>query len=280
MNIFFARFFKSNQITLFHSIFSLFLTILIITPFFSNNIFLSNKIPDNLAWAQIDPNQDSDGDGISDMLELQGDPNNDRDTDGDNIKDFLDRDTCTMPTATGTDSISLQLWLYKCDPNCVMEDPNIIYFTGCRAIGIEDVDIPSSYGDFPYGLWGLKVNLKEEVFKHDVHKIKMEIFFPGRINPLNAQYWAQEYNNDQKRVEWKEYNQDDSSFFDPNITKRSVTIMLSDSRPSKSQPSDFEHGFGDQDPNEWIIDHVGGLLWPIPGEGWCFIDCIWSKKPL
>lgn len=278
---FFAGFFKENPTALFFSFFSLLFIVLVLIPFFHNNKSLLKNIPDNLAWAQT---LDSDGDGISDNLERESDPN--RDTDGDGIKDFLDQDTCTMPSFTGMGPISLQLWLYECNSNCeLIEDQDIIYFIGCRAEGAEEIDLPSSYGDFPYGLWNLQVKLTQE-FKHygdyekgdfeTYHKIFLEVFFPGLTKPLSSEYWAKQYDKDKNRVVWDEYSQD---LFFPNVDKYSITIQLSDSRRIKPDFLDIEPGYGDSNEIEWIIDHEGGLLWPIEVGGRCFIDHLLLKKP-
>jgi len=101
----------------------------------------------------------------------------------------------------------------------------------------------------------------------------MEIDFQGKpINPLNAQYWAQEYDVVDERVEWQEYydQERDQKLFQTDVYKHLIIIPLSNAEPS-DDPLEFIHGIGDRDTDPNIIDHVGGLLWPIPYPGRCFI---------
>lgn len=268
MDKFLARLFKSKTRLFSFNAFLLFFIPMLISSFFFHNIkFTSENIYDNSAWAQFDPNQDSDNDGISDKLESEWDPNRDIDKDG--IKDYLDNDTCTMPTATDKGLISLQLWLFDVDANRIIEGQETIHLTECSAIRPEDTDLPSSYGDFPYGLWECKVQLPNE-FEHERYRIFLEIYFPGPTNPLNSEYWTREYRDN--TIEWVEFKKE--GLYVSDIQKRSEKLELRDTWINEDQETIY--GYGDQDKKEYIIDHVGGLLWPIPGEGRCFIDILRS----
>ena len=181
-------------------------------------------------------------------------------------------DTCNLTTTTDRGEINLELLLYDINalnPEDPLESQTIVGFQECDALGVSDPNLPPPFGEFPYGLWRSKINLTSQ-FDPNTHRIVMKIYFPGPIDPLNAQYWAQEYDVEEERIEWEEFGQSEGLFL-PNVSERSITIRLSDSRPSDI-PGDAEPGLGDQDPNEGMIDHLGGLLWPIPYGGRCFMD--------
>jgi hypothetical protein len=197
----------------------------------------------------------------------------------------------TITTSTNNGDITLKLLLYDADDPDTPLDNIQTYITfkdkDCTALGPGDPNLsppgnpnlPLPWGEFHYGLWRCRITLEEEFDSniHSIHNINMEIYFPGQTDPLNAEYQAQQYDNDKKKAVWKKFGQD--SFF-PNVAEHSIIIRLSDSRPSESGSDDIISGFGDRDPNQGVIDHVGGLLWPIPGKGRCFIDYTWSKSPL
>lgn len=178
----------------------------------------------------------------------------------------------TIATSTDRGDITLKLLLYDIsdDPNTPLNNIQaFITFKDCSTLSLDDPNfLPLPWGDFHYGLWRSQITLTDE-FDPNIHRIIMKIYFPGQIDPLNAEYWAQEYDNDKKKVGWEIFDQD---LFLPNVSERSIIIRLSDSRPSESVYGDITLGFGDRDPNQWVIDHVGGLLWPIPVKGRCFID--------
>lgn len=185
-----------------------------------------------------------------------------------------------ITTSTDNGDITLKLLIYDKVDDPYTHTPldntqKYITFKECTALGLGDPNLsPLPWGDFPYGLWRSQITLTNE-FDPNIHIIIMKINFPGKVDPLNAEYWAQEYDNDKQKAEWKQFGQD---LFLPNVDELSVNVRLSDSRPSESQPLDIERGYGDSDPNQWTIDHIGGLLWPIPVEGRCFIDYIWSES--
>ena len=183
-------------------------------------------------------------------------------------------DTCDITTSTGNGDISLELLLYKStsiDPNEPEEGQTIITFEDCNALSLEDLSLTPPYGEFPYGFWRLQIRLAQE-FDPNIHSIIMKIYFPGPINPLNARYWAQEYDTDYERIEWKEYydQERDQKMFLSNVSEHSISIPLKNLE-SLEYPGDFVLGIGDRDPDPNLIDHVGGLLWPIPYPGRCFI---------
>lgn len=187
----------------------------------------------------------------------------------------------TITTVTNRGDITLKLFLYDTsalDPNKPLY--GIVTFKMCSALNLGDPNLspPGNptllppWGDFPYGLWRSQISLTHE-FDPNIHKIILEIYFPGQIDPLNAQYWTQEYDNDKKNIVWKEFKQNPVDqrppLFFPSVAKPLVTITLSDFW--LSDHDEVNNGFGDRDPNQWVIDHVGCLLWPIPGGGRCFI---------
>ncbi|MGA1796886.1 MAG: hypothetical protein ACMUIL_13610 [bacterium] len=185
------------------------------------------------------------------------------------------QDTATsrdLLTKTGKGSITLQLLVYDTAPvdlDDYVDDPETYAsFEDCNALALADLALFPPWGDFPYGLWQSKIALSQE-FDPNVHRIVMKVYFPGQINPLNAQYLTQEYDVEEvveeRRIVWRELE------FVPDIDEQSVSIHLKDLRPSSLQGV-FISGLGDRDPNERIIDHVGGLLWPIPAGGRCFIE--------
>ena len=108
----------------------------------------------------------------------------------------------------------------------------------------------------------------EDVFDPNRYEIQMKIRFNGQTDPLNARYCTQEYYVEQDIISWKEYSKD-SALYSPVIGEYTINITLSDAVSSNNQ--EIEHGLGDRDPNQWVIDHLGGLLWPIPFGGRCFI---------
>ena len=183
-----------------------------------------------------------------------------------------DPNTCDIITPTGQE-ISLELLLYDTTSPFYPDEPEspqtIIGFRECTALDPSDPNLPTPFGEFPYGLWRTKISLTQQ-FDPNTHRIFMKLYFPGPIDPLNAQYWAQEYNVNEEKNEWKEFEQSEGLLL-PDVSHKSVTIRLSDARPSGT-PGDTLPGLGDQDPNDGMIDHLGGLLWPIPYGGRCFID--------
>jgi hypothetical protein len=185
----------------------------------------------------------------------------------------------TITTSTDNGDMTLKLLLYDIedDPDTPLDNiETYITFNDCTSLGLGDPNLsPLPWGDFPYGLWRAQITLTDQ-FDPNIHKIIMKIYFPGQVDPLNAEYWAQEYDNDKQKAEWKEFGQD---LFLPNVDERSINIRLSDSRPKQPESDDITQGYGDRNKTEDEIDHVGGLLWPIPVEGRCFIDYIWSKSP-
>ena len=187
----------------------------------------------------------------------------------------------TITASTYNGDITLRLFIYDItdDPDTPLnsiETQTYIKFEDCTALGLGDPNLsPLPWGDFPYGLWRAQITLTNE-FDPNIHRIIMKISFPGQIDPLNAEYWAQEYNNDKQKVEWKDFSQD---LFLPNVGERSIEIRLSDSKPSELPPWDIESGYGDRNITKNEIDHVGGLLWPIEVGGRCFIDHLLLKKP-
>lgn len=181
------------------------------------------------------------------------------------------QDTSTsreLLTKTGKGSMTLELLVYDkdtVDPDDYLENPETYAsFEDCNALALADLALFPPWGDFPYGLWQSRIALSQE-FDPNIHRIVMKVYFPGQINPLNAQYLTQEYDVEEEEIVWRELE------FVPDIDEQSVSIQLKDLRPSSSQ-GEFISGLGDQDPNEGIIDHVGGLLWPIPAGGRCFIE--------
>jgi hypothetical protein len=190
-----------------------------------------------------------------------------------NSQEPLDTDTyCHIITSSGKGDIELELLLYDIseDPNNPQEDQDIIRFKegGCSALSLKDLSPIPPWGDFPYGFWRIQITCTPD-FDPNIHRIIMEIFFPGKTDPLNAEYWAQTYDIDDVNVEWKEFGRG-SGFFFPDVKDRSITIRISDTW-IKSNINEKQQGFGDRDPNQRAIDHVGGLLWPIPTDGRCFI---------
>ena len=183
-------------------------------------------------------------------------------------------DTCDITTSTGNGDISLELLLYQStsiDPSEPEKGQTIITFEDCNALSLEDLSLIPPYGEFPYGFWSIQIRLAPE-FDPNIHTIMMKIYFPGPINPLNAHYWALEYDTDDERIEWKEYydQERNQKLFLANVSDHSISIPLKNLE-SLEHPGDFVLGIGDRDPDPNIIDHVGGLLWPIPYPGRCFI---------
>lgn len=180
--------------------------------------------------------------------------------DSDTVRDLL--------TKTGRGYITLRLQVYDTHspyPDDPVNDPETYAtFEDCNALALADLDLFPPWGDFPYGLWRSRIALSQD-FDPNINRIVMTIYFPGQINPLNAQYQTQEYDVVEEEIAWRELE------FVPDVDEKTVSILLEDSRPSAIQGEIFS-GFGDRDPNEGIIDHVGGLLWPIPAGGRCFIE--------
>jgi len=176
-------------------------------------------------------------------------------------------------TATGRGYITLELLVYDTGslaPDDPVDDPQTYAtFRDCNALAVGDLALFPPWGDFPYGLWHSTITLSQD-FDPNVHRIVMKIYFPGQINPLNAQYWTQEYDVEEKEIEWREFERS-LGLFVPDIDEQSVTIRLEDSRPSAIE-GEILSGLGDRDPNKGVIEHVGGLLWPIPAGGRCFIE--------
>lgn len=181
-------------------------------------------------------------------------------------------DTWELNSATGYGVIKFELLLYdneSLDPEDPVDGQSIIWFADCNAIGPTDPSILSPpWGDYPYGLWRCRIHLMEDVFDPNRYAIKMAIRFSGQTDPLNARYCVQEYDAEQERIYWEEYSKD-SALYSPVIGERTINITLTDAVSSGGQ--EIEHGLGDRDPNQWVTDHLGGLLWPISYGGRCFI---------
>lgn len=174
-------------------------------------------------------------------------------------------------SATDRGKITLRLLLFDAQeeiPNTSVDGGKIIWFTDCNAISPQDPNLsPPPWGEYPYGLYRCRVRLSEDDFDPN-YQIIMEVQFEGQTDPLNARYCAQEFDIEEKERVWVEFDRDSGVYF-PEIGESIIKIKLSDTRRLPDQ--EIGRGFGDSDPNQWVIEHIGGLLWPIPGDGRCFI---------
>ncbi|MBN2372499.1 hypothetical protein JXL19_01755 [bacterium] len=182
------------------------------------------------------------------------------------------QDTWESNSATGRGVIKFELLLYDkegFDPDEPIKGQSLIWFSDCAAIGAGNPDILSlPWGDYPYGLWRCRINLMEGVFDPNRYEIKMYIIFEGQTDPLNALYCAQEYDSEKDTIYWTEYSRY-STLYSPVIGEQTIKITLSDAVDIVGKET--VQGLGDRDPNQWVIDHIGGLLWPVPFGGRCFI---------
>ncbi len=204
---------------------------------------------------------------------------------------YIDNNECKyiirdLPNPKGEGNLTFEFLLFDASDGFykTIETKDISCYEYCKVFDPEDPNVdlalsPIPWGEYPYGFWRCKIYLNETYFKNNNNWVYLTVKLPGSINPLNAEYFTQRLDTENNKIEWEELSKDSTGFFIDSWA-RTINIRLYDIIDIKHD--DIEDGYSVIDPNKagdinadkWVIEHIGGLVWPIPEKGRCFITTI------
>lgn len=211
--------------------------------------------------------------------------------------------TCNPKIETGIHpALSFQCFLFDMEDIEIhrIETEGIICFRGCNILAQTDPNLsaPPMWGEFPYGIWQCRFEMKEAIEDITDAILFLEIKVPRLPdkNLYDAQYFIQRRDILRAKIEWVEIAftivweaspkqlEELANMYNYFINISGDVISLNIRIRDFISEEHLDDGLGihfidpnhqagevDIDPNPRYIEHIGGLMWPIPGKGRCFV---------